>query len=112
MLLINSHDFLSFYLALEMQSLAFYVLASFKRNSSFSTDAGLKYFISGSFISGFFLFGCSLLYGVLGTLNLDSIQLLLCFPLMDSEMRCLLDIGVVLVTSILLFKIACAPFHF
>lgn len=112
MLLINSHDFLSFYLSLEMQSLAFYVLASFKRNSSFSTDAGLKYFISGSFISGIFLFGCSLLYGVLGTLNLDSIQSLLCFSVLDEEIRVLLTISVVLITSILLFKIACAPFHF
>ena len=55
LLLINASDILSIYLIIEMQALCFYILASFKRNSSFSTEAGLKYFISGSFISCIFL---------------------------------------------------------
>jgi len=112
MLLMSSYDFLSFFLTLEMQSLCFYVLASLRRNSSFSTDAGLKYFISGSFISGFFLLGCSFVYGVLGTLNLNHIGVLLFFPLDSIELRCILNIGLILITSILLFKMTCAPFHF
>jgi len=49
------------YLALELQSLALYVLATFKRDSAFSTEAGLKYFIVGAFSSGLILFGCSLI---------------------------------------------------
>ena len=114
LLLISSSDLISFYLTIEMQALCFYILATFKRNSAFSTEAGLKYFISGSFISGIFLFGASLIYGCLGTLNLNSISLLLSFSFLDmnKEFSIILLIGIVMVTSTLLFKIACAPFHF
>ncbi len=113
LLLISSSDLISFYLVIEMQSLCFYILASFKRDSSFSTEAGLKYFISGAFISGVFLYGSSLLYGCLGTLNFNALSLLLAFPL-DSfkELHFFAFIGALCVTATLLFKIACAPFHF
>jgi len=113
-LVISSCDLISFYICIEMQSLCFYILAAFKRNSSFSTEAGLKYFISGSFFSGFFLFGASLIYGCLGTLNLNSIFLLVSVTSFDtfSSINIVLFIGIFLVTSMLLFKIACAPFHF
>ena len=55
-------DFLIFYLAVEFQSLAFYVIATFNRNSEFSTEAGLKYFIFGAVISCLLLFGFFLIY--------------------------------------------------
>lgn len=114
MLMISSSDLILFYLAMEMQALCFYVLASINRNSTFSVEAGLKYFVSGSFISGFYLLGCSLIYGSLGTINLHNINLLTAFSLesYSIELNFLILIGVVLVTSTLLFKIACAPFHF
>jgi NADH:ubiquinone oxidoreductase subunit 2 (subunit N) len=70
-LLCSSNDFLTAYLALELQSLSFYVLAAFKKNSTFSVDAGIKYFILGAFASSMFLFGSSLLYGVTGTVCFD-----------------------------------------
>ena len=81
LLLINVGDMLSAYLLIEMQALCFYVLASFRRTSAFSIDAGLKYFISGAFISGIFLFGCSLIYAAVGTLNFNSLSLLLLIPI-------------------------------
>lgn len=68
-LLCASNDLLTAYLAIELQSLSFYVLASFKKNSTFSVDAGIKYFILGAFASSLFLFGSSLIYGVTGTIN-------------------------------------------
>lgn len=68
-LIVDSTDLISFYLALELQALSFYILATFKKESAFSTEAGLKYFIIGAFSSGFFLFGCSLIYGFSGTTN-------------------------------------------
>lgn len=114
LLMISSANLLSFYLVIEMQSLCFYILASFKRDSSFSTEAGLKYFISGAFISGFFLFGSSILYLLYGTLNFHDLGILLAFPI-DSiswDFHIYTLIGVLCVTSTLLFKIACAPFHF
>ena len=57
------------YLLLEIQALAFYVLSGFNRSSIYSVEAGIKYFIVGSFISSIFLIGCVILYGVFGTLN-------------------------------------------
>ena len=67
--LCSANDLITAYLAIELQTLAFYVLASFNRNSTFSVDAGIKYFILGSLSSGLFLFGSSLLYGISGTVN-------------------------------------------
>ena len=69
MALVSSFDLISFYLAIELQSLCFYTLAAFKRHSAFSTESGLKYFILGAFSSGLLLFGCSLVYGFTGTTN-------------------------------------------
>ena len=114
LLLISSADLISFYLVIEMQSLCFYILSSFKRDSSFSTEAGLKYFISGAFISGIFLFGSSLIYGCLGTLNFNALNLLLAFPVETeyNPFNFVLLTGIICVTTTLLFKIACAPFHF
>ena len=67
--LCSSNDLITAYLAIELQTLAFYVLASFNRNSTFSVDADIKHFILGSLSSGLFLFGSSLLYGISGTVN-------------------------------------------
>ena len=75
-LLCSANDFLTAYLAIELQSLSFYVLAAFKKNSTFSVDAGIKYFILGAFASSMFLFGSSLLYGVTGTVNFDDFRIL------------------------------------
>ena len=114
LLLTSSCDLISTYLVIEMQALCFYILASFRRNSAFSTEAGLKYFISGSFISGLFLLGASLIYGGLGTLNFNHLSLLLSFSLNQEliHIKYFVLIGVLLVTITLLFKIAAAPFHF
>ena len=75
-LLCSANDFLTAYLAIELQSLSFYVLAAFKKNSTFSVDAGIKYFILGAFASSLFLFGSSLLYGVTGTVSFEDFKVL------------------------------------
>jgi NADH:ubiquinone oxidoreductase subunit 2 (subunit N) len=67
--LISAGDLLSMYLAIEFQSLSFYVVAALKRDSEFSTEAGVKYFLLGAFSSGLLLFGCSLLYGFTGVVS-------------------------------------------
>lgn len=73
--LASAYDLISLYLAIEVQSLCLYVLAAAKKNSSFSLEAGLKYFILGSFSSALFLFGASLLYGCTGTTNFLNLSL-------------------------------------
>lgn len=114
LLMISTSDLLMFYLAMETQALCFYVIGSSNRSSLFSIEAGLKYFISGSFISGLYLLGVSFIYSSLGTINLNDISLLLTFDLANysSDMLFFFTIGVILVIVTLLFKIACAPFHF
>ena len=63
MLLVSSQDLVGLYLAIELQSLCFYVLAAYARHSEFAVEAGLKYFVLGAFSSGLLLFGASLMYG-------------------------------------------------
>lgn len=111
LLLISSLNLVSIYLIIELQALCFYILSCFNRKSSFSAEAGLKYFISGAFISGFFLFGCSLIYGTLGTLNLNLISLLLSFSI-TRNLNFILLLGILMITVTFLFKISAAPFHF
>jgi len=108
LILISSADFLTAYLALEIQSFAFYLMAAFKRDSAYSTEAGLKYFLLGSFSSTLLLFGVSLLYGFFGTTNFAILNLLL---FETNEFQLLADIAFFLILIGLLFKLAAAPFH-
>jgi NADH:ubiquinone oxidoreductase subunit 2 (subunit N) len=78
--MISAFDLIAMYLAIELQSLCFYVLAASKRNSEFSTEAGLKYFILGAFSSGILLFGCSLIYGFTGVTNLEELAKIFTTP--------------------------------
>lgn len=76
-LLISSNDLFITYLAIELQSLSLYILASLKRYSNLSIEAGLKYFILGSFASGLLLYGISLVYGFVGSTNYNNIYIFL-----------------------------------
>lgn len=75
LLLCSSNDLITAYLAIELQSVAFYIMSAFKRNSSYSIESGLKYFIIGSLSSAFFLFGSSIVYGCMGSLNFDDLRI-------------------------------------
>lgn len=112
LLLICSNNLLSLYLTIEMQTICFYILSAYSRSSAFSTEAGLKYFISGSFMSGCFLLGTALIYSFLGTVSLVEIASLLVYKLNSLEVSYFLIVGIILITCTLLFKLACAPFHF
>lgn len=107
-LLMMSYDLFVIYLALELQNLCFYILASIKRYSNFSTEAGLKYFLLGAFSSSLFLFGVSIVYGIFGTLNLFDISFIIEFNEVYSS---LLFISVFFLLSGLIFKLGGAPFH-
>lgn len=113
--LVSSADFITLYLALELQSLCFYVLAAMKRNSEFSTEAGLKYFLLGAFSSGLLLFGCSLVYGFTGVTNF--LELAKIFSggtqdiLLSSVSLPACELGMTFLLVGLLFKMAAAPFH-
>ncbi len=71
----SSNNLMTLYIGLELQSLAAYVLAAFRRDDSKSSEAGLKYFILGALSSGILLYGASLVYGFTGSLAYDQIAL-------------------------------------
>src|SRR5262249_1834015 len=73
MLMVSAHDLLAVYMALELSSLALYVLATFVRDHVKASEAGLKYFVLSSLASGMMLFGVSLVYGFSGTTNFESL---------------------------------------
>lgn len=111
-LILQSHDLLVIYLVIELQSLSFYVLSSFKRSSEFSTEAGLKYFILGAFSSALLLFGCSIIYGLTGITNLSDLNLLFAGFLMENSLLSPgVLIGLLFVAAALFFKVSSAPFH-
>jgi NADH-quinone oxidoreductase subunit N len=96
-----------FYLAVELQSLAFYALASFNKNSEFCVEAGMKYFILGALTSGFILFGFSLVYASFGTFSFES------FDRFNSLVFCPSAIcGVLFFSFAILFKLGAFPFNF
>jgi NADH-quinone oxidoreductase subunit N len=77
LLMCNSNDFLITYLAIELSTLAFYVLASFQKTSNCSVDTAVKYFIVGAVSSAFFLLGSSFIYGFTGSINFSELSVLL-----------------------------------
>lgn len=110
--MISTYDFITMYLTIELQSLCFYVLAASKRNSEFSTEAGLKYFILGAFSSGIILFGCSLIYGLSGVTNFEMLSKLVYE--IESQPALISNgilVGIVFLAVGLLFKLTAAPFH-
>jgi proton-translocating NADH-quinone oxidoreductase chain N len=113
LLLVSSYDLLSLYLAIELMSLSFYILAAYKRNSEFSGEAGLKYFILGAFSSGLLLFGSSMLYGFTGMTNFEDIAKLILGIGATSDTLSYngIFIGILFISIALLFKVAAAPFH-
>lgn len=113
--LASSADFISMYLAIELQSLCFYVIAAIKRNSEFSTESGLKYFLLGAFSSGLLLFGCSLIYGFTGVTNFAELAKIFTGGtqeiLLSTSSLPACELGMVFLLVGFLFKIAAAPFH-
>ena len=105
MVMISSNDLIVFYMGLELQSLALYVLATFNRNNLKSSEAGLKYFVLSALSSGLLLYGCSLIYGFSGSTNFEIIA-----SQLDSN-EYALTFGIVFILVGLAFKISAVPFH-
>ncbi|MDZ7908746.1 MAG: NADH-quinone oxidoreductase subunit NuoN [Gemmobacter sp.] len=106
MMMVSAGDLMALYVGLELQSLALYVLASIRRDSAKSTEAGLKYFVLGSMSSGLLLYGASLTYGYAGTTLFSGI-----LSTLDEGVPLGLLFGLVFMLSGLAFKVSAAPFH-
>ncbi|HMF98585.1 MAG TPA: NADH-quinone oxidoreductase subunit N [Vicinamibacterales bacterium] len=109
MLMATASDLLVIFLALEVLSLAVYVLTGIRRDSPQSTEAAFKYFLLGAFSSAFFLYGIAFTYGLTGSTRLDRIGSLMSAQAASPTAMQLLAIGLVIVGFG--FKVAAVPFH-
>ncbi|MFZ6010545.1 MAG: NADH-quinone oxidoreductase subunit N, partial [Bacteroidota bacterium] len=98
------------FLGLEILSISLYILAGSKMTDIFSNEASFKYFLMGSFATGFLLFGIALVYGVTGSFDLQQIARVIVSPPVDST--ALLYAGVLMMLVGLAFKVSAVPFHF
>ena len=106
MVMVSAGDLMVLYMGLELQSLALYVVASLRRDSLKSTEAGLKYFVLGALSSGLLLYGASLTYGFAGTTLFSGI-----IDATQDELSLGLLFGIVFLTAGFAFKVSAAPFH-
>ncbi len=109
LLMASANDLITIFLSLEILSIALYVLAAFDRTRLSSQEAGLKYFLLGSFSSAVFLYGIALVYGATGTTNLTGIAKFLSTYVLLHNGALLVGLALLLVG--LGFKVAAAPFH-
>jgi NADH-quinone oxidoreductase subunit N len=107
MFLVSAENVLGIFVALELISLSLYVLTAFKKESVFSAEAALKYFLFGGMSAAFTLFGLSLLYGATGEINLSQIAAKLAGKTSDP----LFYVALVMTLIGFGFKVAAAPFH-
>jgi len=109
MLMASALDLIVLFIALELMSLAIYVLVAFRRHDRMSNEAAVKYFVLGSVASAILLYGVALLYGATQTTNIKGI---LAFVQVNTgSVNLLFVLGAWLVTVGFLFKVACVPFH-
>jgi NADH-quinone oxidoreductase subunit N len=102
-------DLSMFFIGIEILSVSAYVLAGSNRSDIRSAEAALKYFIPGAFSTGFLLFGMALIYGATGSFNLSKIAQWIIAH--NSHLPVMVNAGVILLMTGLLFKIAAMPFH-
>jgi NADH-quinone oxidoreductase subunit N len=105
--MVSATSLISLYVGLELQSLAAYVLAAYRRTDERSAEAGLKYFVLGALASGILLYGISLLYGFTGTVSFNGLAA--AFGRGAPSLGLLF--GLVFVLAGLAFKISAVPFH-
>jgi NADH-quinone oxidoreductase subunit N len=106
MIMVSSADLITLYMGLELQSLSLYVVASLRRDSAKSSEAGLKYFTLGALSSGLLLYGASLVYGYAGTTQFAGI-----LSTVSDGVPLGLLFGLVFMLAGLAFKVSAAPFH-
>jgi NADH-quinone oxidoreductase subunit N len=107
LMMISANDLIALYVGLELQSLALYVVAAFRRDSARSAEAGLKYFVLGALSSGMLLYGASLVYGFTGSTEFVAIAT----AVQPSGANLGLIFGLVFLMAGFAFKISAVPFH-
>ena len=105
-MMVSAGDLIALYIGVELQSLALYVLAAFRRDDAKGSEAGLKYFVLGALSSGMLLYGASLIYGFAGSTKFHDISLAVHAGAGHGVL-----FGLVFLICGLAFKVSAAPFH-
>src|SRR5438874_9369403 len=106
-LMSSAMELVLIFIALEISSIATYILAGFRRRSAISSESSLKYFLLGSFATAFFLYGVALIFGATGSTSVTVIGQ----ALRSSQISLLAYAALALMFVGLGFKVAAAPFH-
>lgn len=105
-IMVSGYNFLTIYLGLELSSLSLYAMVAMYRDSAVATEAAMKYFVLGGLASGLLLYGISLLYGVSGSIQMDSIA-----QMLQTNQTIVPVVALVFVLAGLAFKFGAVPFH-
>jgi NADH-quinone oxidoreductase subunit N len=106
-LLTSAVELLVVFIALEISSISTYILAGFRKHTGKGPEAAIKYFLLGSFATGFLLYGVALIFGATGTTQINEIAALI--PHAKSPSLVLAAFALMMVG--VLFKVSAAPFH-
>ncbi len=106
-LLTSAIELLVVFIALEISSISTYILAGYRKETGRSPEAAIKYFLLGSFATGFLLYGIALIFGATGTTEIYQIARLA--PVAQNQALVLAALALMLVG--ILFKVSAAPFH-
>lgn len=114
-LLISSYNFVSMYMAIELQSFAAYILCTLYRNSQSATSAGLKYFLLGSLASGIIVLGTAVIYAGTGVTNYEDLAAIISVgnfenPEYSYATMCVVG-GILLIGIGYIFKVGAAPLY-
>jgi NADH-quinone oxidoreductase subunit N len=111
-IMVGAHHLIMTFIGIEILSVSLYVLAGSNRKKLESNEAGMKYFLMGSFASGILLFGMVLMYGATGTLHYEKLSQMLFLDEVVKTNVGFLHSGMILILVGFFFKISAAPFHF
>lgn len=105
LIMIGFTNFFMFFLGLEIMSIPVYVLVGIRKQNTLASEASIKYFFTGSFATAVLLFGIALVYGAIGSFDLNTLSML-------TKVSPMFHVGVLLILAAFLFKVGAVPFHF
>ena len=108
MVMISASHFVTVYLGLELLALSMYALVAIDRDSVRATEAAMKYFVLGSMASGLLLYGMSMVYGAIGSLEIAEMGQRIA---LGGGNKTVLVFGLIFVVAGLAFKLGVVPFH-